>query len=72
LIEIVLVVALCALMGRVAELDGHSPSAWIAITLGLCLITLAIPIPIIRVLLGGIAAYAIKFTYNFIRSPAVK
>jgi hypothetical protein len=72
MIETGMIVCICLFIGRAAELDGHSPTKWGGIALGLCLLSLMIPIPGLRVVLAGIVAYAAKFVYNLANAPVVK
>lgn len=57
MIEIGLVIATCAAMWKIADADGRSAIVWGIITLGLCLASLAIPLPGLRVLLAGVIAF---------------
>jgi hypothetical protein len=55
--EIGLLVAAVVAMGKIADAEGRSAILWGTITLGLCLASLAIPLPMLRVLLAGIVAF---------------
>ena len=59
MLEIGRVVAACAAMGKIADADGRSSIIWGTITLGLCLASLAIPLPFLRVLLAGVVAFIV-------------
>jgi hypothetical protein len=72
LIETVLIIGVCVIIGRAAELDGHSPVVWATITFALCIMSLALPFPLIGVLMAGATAYVAKFVYNLRRKPAEK
>lgn len=52
-----LVIALCVLMGKIADADGRSGFVWGSITLVVCLVSLPIPIPFGRFLFAGLAVF---------------
>ncbi|WP_106381207.1 hypothetical protein [Abditibacterium utsteinense] len=47
--ELLLAIAASVAMGRLAEKDGHSNAVWGIITFVLCLFSLLIPIPFLRI-----------------------
>lgn len=55
--EIGLVIAACVGMSRIADAEGRSGILWGVLTLGLCLASLLIPLPFLRVLLAGVIAF---------------
>ena len=57
MIEIVLGIALCVLMAKIADADGQSAFLWGGVTLVLCLLSLLIPIPFLRFLMAGVVAF---------------
>jgi hypothetical protein len=57
----------CAMLGWVADADGHSPFAWAGVTLVLCLASLLLPVPVLRLVLAGYAAFAAMYVYNLVR-----
>ncbi len=57
MLEIGLVIAACGAMAKIADADGRSGMIWGVITLVLCLASLAIPLPYLRVLLGCVLAF---------------
>jgi hypothetical protein len=50
--EFILIVAAAIALGRFAETDRNEGLKWGAITFGLCLLSLFIPLPFLRVLLA--------------------
>jgi hypothetical protein len=58
---------ICGALGRIADADGHSPLAWAGLTLVLCLASLMLPVPVLRLVLAGYAAFAAMFVYNLLR-----
>ena len=57
----------CAVLGRVADADGHSPLVWASVTLALCVASLLVPIPVLRLVLAGYVAITAMFVYNLLR-----
>jgi hypothetical protein len=60
-------VVAAVIMGWIADGEGHSAVAWGAITLALCLASLAIPLPIVRVLLAVVVTFLAMWAYNLVR-----
>lgn len=67
LFEALLGVAVCVVIGKVADADGRSPLAWGGLALALCLTSLLIPFPYARLILAGVLAFIIMFFYNLAR-----
>jgi hypothetical protein len=65
--EIGLGLALCVLMGKIADVDGQSALLWGAITFLLCLASLLIPIPHARFLIAGVVAFTAMIVVKMIR-----
>jgi hypothetical protein len=63
--EIGLAIATCVGMGKIADADGRSPILWGTITLGLCLASLLIPLPFLRMLLAGVVAFIALMVAKF-------
>jgi hypothetical protein len=59
MVEIVLVIATCGAMAKIADADGRSSVVWGMITLAICAASFAIPLPFLRVLLAFIAAFVV-------------
>ena len=59
MIEIGLLIAACVGMGKVADADGRSAMIWGIITLVVGLASLAIPLPLLRVLLACVVVFII-------------
>jgi hypothetical protein len=57
----------CAVLGRVADADGHSPLVWAGLTLALCVASLLIPVPVLRLVVAGYVAILAMFLYNLLR-----
>jgi hypothetical protein len=55
--EIGLAVAACVAMGKIADADGRSAIVWGLSTLGLCLASVLIPLPFLRILLAALVAF---------------
>jgi hypothetical protein len=69
MIETVMIVCICLFIARAAELDGDSSYLWGGITLALCVLSMAIDLPGVRILLAGLVAFAVKFAYNLAKKP---
>jgi hypothetical protein len=67
ILEVVCAAIICAVLGRVADADGHNPFVWAVVTLGLCVASLLIPLPVLRLVLAGYAAVGAMFVYNLVR-----
>jgi hypothetical protein len=61
-------VIVCVVIGRIADGDGRSPVVWGGIALALCVASLAIPLPIYRMLIAGVVAVGTLFVYNLART----
>jgi hypothetical protein len=60
MIELALVAAACVGMGKIADAEGRSSLMWGILTLGLCLAaSVVIPLPLLRILIAGVAAFII-------------
>jgi hypothetical protein len=66
-LEAVCAAVVCAVLGRVADADGHSPFVWAGVTVALCLASLLVPVPIFRLVLAGYVAVLAMFVYNLVR-----
>ncbi len=61
--EILLAMAASVGMGRLAEKDGHSSAVWGSISFVLCLLSLLIPIPFLRIGIACAVVFAL-LTYT--------
>jgi hypothetical protein len=66
-IEIILAIGLCVVMGKIADADGRSGFLWGGITAALCVACLFIPIPYARFLLAGVVAFVAMIVVKMIR-----
>ena len=57
--EIILIVAAAIALGRFAETDRQEGLKWGAITFALCLVSLFIPLPFLRVLLACAVSFGL-------------
>ncbi|MEM0914738.1 MAG: hypothetical protein AAGB29_12775 [Planctomycetota bacterium] len=67
MIEIVMIIAACVLMWRVAAADDHSPIIWMVVTLGICLAALLIPLPFIRIIIAVIVAFGVMIAVKAVK-----
>jgi hypothetical protein len=61
MLEIALLIGAVILMAKVASTEERSPIMWGFITFGLCVVSLLIPIPFLRILLALIISFGIMF-----------
>jgi hypothetical protein len=54
-----------------ASTDNRSPLVWAVITVVLCVGSSVIPLPVVRVILAGYAAFLAMFVRNLIRLPPI-
>jgi hypothetical protein len=71
LVEVAIAGAVCGVMGRVADADNRQPLFWAAISIVVCVASLAIPVPIVRLMLAGGAVLAAMFVTNLVRLPSL-
>jgi hypothetical protein len=65
-IEILLIIGMVVLTVRIANYDDESPLVWGTVALGLCLVSLLIPIPLLRILIAGVASFIAYFIYKLV------
>jgi hypothetical protein len=59
MLEIILAIGACVVVGKVASADGRSALIWGLITAGICVASLLIPIPFLRILIAFGVAFGI-------------
>ena len=64
MIEIILGIAVCVIMAKVASADDLSGANWFCVTFALCFGALFIPLPYLRFLIAGVAAFALMIGYK--------
>lgn len=64
MLEILMIVAACVAMARIASADDQSVGLWVGVTIALCLASLMIPLPFVRVLLAAVAAFVAMIGYK--------
>ena len=67
MIEIVLGIALCVVMGKIASADNQSPWVWGIVTFVLCAASLLIPLPFLRIGIAGAATFIGMIVYKSVR-----
>lgn len=55
--ELVIAIAGCVAMGKIADADGRSALRWGLITAGFCFVAFAIPWPFLRIILACFLAF---------------
>ena len=57
MVEIALGIAACGAMAKIADADGRSGIVWGVITLALCAVSVAVPLPFLRIILAFVVAF---------------
>lgn len=70
MIEIVVMIAIVALMMKIAEIEGLSTIIWGVVTFGICLLCLQIPLPYFRMLVGLGMSFVGMTLYNASRQAS--
>ena len=65
--EIALAVGACVVSGKIASADGRSALVWGLVTAGICVLSLAIPIPFLRILIAFGVAFGVMIAVKAIR-----
>lgn len=66
MIEIVIGIAAVVAMVRIADAEEQSRLLWGSVTVGLTILSLLLPLPIVRVALAGILAFVAMFVYKIV------
>ncbi|HUG90430.1 MAG TPA: hypothetical protein VML55_06335 [Planctomycetaceae bacterium] len=66
MLEVALGIALCVIIGKIADADGQSGIIWGAVTFLLCFASLAIALPFLRILFAGVAAVVLMIAWKAI------
>ena len=68
MIEILIAVAAVTAMYRIASADDQSPLLWGAVTFGLCVLCLVIPLPMIRMGIAFALSFVAMIAYKVVAS----
>ena len=66
MIEILIGVAAVIAMIRIADAEEQSRLIWGSVTVGLMILSLLLPLPMVRVALAGILAFVAMFVYKIV------
>lgn len=69
MLEIVVLIACVVLMYKIADMEGFSPIVWGALTAVLCIASVAIPLPYVRVVIGLIISFVAMMIYKAKAGP---
>jgi hypothetical protein len=64
MLEVGLGIAMCVIIGKIADADGQSGVIWGAVTFLLCIGSLAVPLPFLRIMIAGVAAVALMIGWK--------
>ena len=66
MIEIIVGIGVCVVMGKIASHDGQSAWLWGLVTFALCAACLLIPLPFLRFGIAGILSFVGMIAYNML------
>jgi len=66
MLEWVMVIGLCVFMARIADAENRSKLLWGFITFVLCLASVALPLPFLRVIIAGAVSFGIMFALKLV------
>ena len=69
LLEIVLGLMIVGIMWHVADADNRSPILWNLITVAICIASVALPVPVVRLFFAGGLVLCAMFVTNLTRLP---
>ena len=69
MLEIVVGIAVCVAMYRIADADDESGILWFFITFGLCIAALAIPLIFLRFMIAGVASFILLIFFKMSNQP---
>lgn len=64
--ELIIVIAMCVVMAKLADAEDRSGILWGSLTLVLCLGSFGIPFPFVRVIAAGVAAFVLMIVSKII------
>jgi hypothetical protein len=67
-LEIIILVAACVAMYRIAEADEQSGAMWAITTLALCIGCLFIPLPFLRLGIAFVLAFVLMIVVKVVKS----
>jgi hypothetical protein len=66
MLELIGIAAVTIIMGRIAYADDQSQLMWVVITFGICLGSLFIPLPFLRILIAGVVSFVLMIVYKMV------
>jgi hypothetical protein len=67
MLELILIFVACAAVGRIAEMDRRSSFGWGLITFLICMASLYIPLPYLRVGIGVLITFVLMIAVGMLR-----
>ncbi len=67
MLELLVAAGMIGVMAKIADADGQSAVIWGAVTLGLIVLSMFIPMPFLRLLAAGIAAFALMIVVKVMK-----
>ncbi len=69
MLEIIMIAAAISFMAKAARIEERSPLAWGGLTALYCIASLALPLPLLRIGIAGIASFATMFVCKIVQAP---
>ena len=70
MLELLVLVGVCIAIGKIASADGKSGFLWGMVALLLCFLSMAIPLPFLRLGIAGVATFVLMTVVNMLRGGA--
>jgi hypothetical protein len=68
MLELIVLVGVCVAIGKIASADNKSGFLWGMVALGICILSMAIPLPFVRLLIAGVVTFVLMTVVNMVRS----
>ena len=67
MIELLMLIGVMVIMYRIANAENLSPGLWTLLTFLVCMACGYLPLPYVRIVIGGAATYGIMFVYKLVK-----
>ena len=66
ILELAVLIGACVVMYRVAQAEDLSGAFWVLITFSLCIGSLFLPLPFLRIIIAGAAAFGAMLVFKLL------
>lgn len=66
MLEIILAILLCGIMYKIADQEQLSGVAWGGLTMLVCVASVFVPLPYLRVIIAGVAMFVAMIIYKIV------